>query len=261
MSPVQGRPIRFGIAGLALLIGGAFLWRGLSQSRPTPPMRNIRADVSREASQAQDVSFHFTLDPAQIGVPSSISVVFDRVFEQGRAELSDSRASRLAEETTAYLDMLLKGDIAAYEQYVRDRRGVLPQWLDNLNDRSVVWLVESRFEAFRMAPIDASAISVRPRVLNGRTLEAERLGLGRVAGIYARDRYPSLDGLARKTPYGWHITGDTYEVLIPMRHRFQQQDSDVVLGVWLTWIPPEDRWQVSQVKIYGPRTTLMRPPL
>lgn len=261
------------VASVAMMAGAIVLVRGLWRAMPVQspsPVESTDTATGAEAAPGviEQEEWRYTSRELEVSDPFSQPGIRESFRESVRGAALDAGAGNeaiaLAEEATAYFTEVLGGSAGTYVRYVTGRGGTTRLTSEDPELRSSAHqYVESVLSAFRGQPLSLRGLQVRSRVRSGHTVPVLDLG-GAVKMTTAPDEYPAFRGIVQNTEQGTTIHGETFEVLLPIRHQYEGGDAATVLiGLWLTKSPDDGRWRPSAIAMYGPKrlVPMVTPPL
>jgi hypothetical protein len=172
----------------------------------------------------------------------------------GLARPPESRIEPLCRVAGEMLREIAGGSFDEYEAFVERHGGQLrPEPLTDEERKQFKTFHDSIAPAYALRPLSIKGMRVRARVLHGNNVPQSDFD-AQTGMLYAAARYPALKGLAEPSDKGQVITGDTYEVLVPISYSYEGKTMTVLLGMWMTWVPSSGQWLPSRLMYYAPRS-------
>ncbi len=262
----KSRKSSFGLCAslLVLVVGVVVLWRGLSMSRPPTSIRGSRVTTESIASDTDGSpllinSIKLSDIVNEASLPDTLDALSGRVLQEAEGvALSPRRAEDLAAEARDLFEYILSGSLEGRVAFYESRGGVrIGPEADPSRAEKADAFSQKLLGAFRMQPVSLEQVLVRRRT-DGQP--AEKLAPEESQG-YMRGRYPALASVVSHDESGYLVTGETYEIILPIRQSFGDTVSVVLLGIWMTWVPAEHRWLPTKFSTYGNGGILICPPL
>lgn len=246
------------LATVLAVLGTALVWRGVSRFAP-PASRPVPSATPADGiGQARESAPTPTLEIDTAAMPQDdlrIKIESATLASASSVGVPGGVEQILADGAGEYLAAISKGAFESYIGFVESRGG--RQNLD-LNDPSQAARLRSFFDSVTSPYVGQAAslaqLIVRPRVMRGANVAQPAPPGFQVAGEVTSDtRFPQLQRVASMTDYGHVITADTYEVMLPVRHDLQGEQTTVWIGLWFTLAPEGGAWLPSRIVLYAPQ--------
>lgn len=247
---------------IAVMVAGVILvWRGLGRfgpgRPPTPATTAVVSNVPPPLANPTEDPFDLPLERAVTAdsLPALEEEARAQISAQLRTRLADQRADPLSRISAEMLRTIASGSFDDYTAFVERHGGRLrPGPLTDEERQQFKTFHESIAPAYAMRPLSIKGIQVRARVLQGRNVPQTDFE-AKTGMVYAESRYPALQPHATSTEKGHVITGDTYEVLVPIGYSYEGAEMSMMLGLWMTWAPESKEWLPSRIMYYVPSST------
>lgn len=243
------------VGAVAVIVITRGLLLAMPRPAPTPTVSTPDATVNTETVRTLSPE-QLEVDVALEGLPAVVNRLREAIAlaamasDRGRPTELDARA--IAQSASAYFGTVVGGSADGYLGYLDQAGGDPGIDLSEPANREMFDTFFAELSApYANGRISLEALRVRPRVLDGRNVPQDDLGL-RVGSGHAPGRYPALAEVAYDTPYGQKIVADTHEVLLPILYRDGSQAVTVYLGLWMTRAPDGGGWLPSRIVTYSP---------